>query len=346
MLRTRSVPACITGIAALAVTALLIAMNTAGAVPDYRTRTEGVELNRIGIRFLPETGARVRGGHLVSVTGRDLRDLESIITSFPGAMLQRRFPRSEGDLDRDRRLGEEKTRQSVPDLNLFALLTLPPASDDAAGKTRLRDVLGDLNAAPGVAEAWALPKAEVAGFPGPAMRVAIPKDRSDTPDFSPLQGYLYDSPVGVWADSVWGFPGGQGEGVKMIDMEFGWLFTHEDLKAPWYYSGQVAEADHGTAVLGEFGGQHNGFGIQGIAPEMEFGAIYVTDLAAAINEACDVLSPGDLFLIEIQITGPYGWMPMEWEPDVFAAISNATALGIICIEAGANGSVDLDDPYY
>jgi hypothetical protein len=328
--------------------------------PDDRFRTERVELNRIGLRFQPETGARVRAGRLVSLTGADLHAVADLVASIPGAALGRRFPRSEEELDRDRRIGEARTKQSLPDLNLFALLTLPPAGSDPDGRARLGELLARLNAAPGVAEAWALPEPEVAGFRAVSVRPRLPvllsntgtaaaggfPTRSDTPDFSGQQGYLYDSPVGVWADSVWAFAGGQGEGVRMIDMEFGWLFTHEDLHAPWYYGGAPAESDHGTAVLGEFGGVHNGYGINGIAPGMLFGAINTTDLASSINEAAGVLSPGDLYLIEIQVMGPVNWMPMEWLPDVFAAIQTTTALGILCIEAGGNGSNDLDDALY
>lgn len=331
-----------------------------GATLDYQRRTSDIELDRIGIRFRSETQARVRNGELVSLAGADLSEVRDLVAALPGARLERRFPRSEAALDHDRELGEARKHARLPDLNLFALLVLPPTDTRETGVRRLEDVLSRLNAAGPVAEAWALPLPQPAGFrqislaPPRLPAPIIPETQTEaetqaqalTPDFSPLQGYLYDPPVGLAADAAWAFAGGKGEGVRMIDLEFGWLFTHEDLKPPWYYGGPPAVSDHGTAVMGEFGGQHNGFGVSGIAPEMEIGGINTSDLAASIAEATGVLSPGDLYLIEIQVSGPEGWMPMEWIPDVFAAIQTSTALGIICVEAGANGSVNLDDDQY
>ena len=102
---------------------LVLPVALAGQAPqlDYLTRTERVELDRIVIRFHPETGARVRGGELVSLSGAELSSVEQIVASVPGARIERRFGRSEAELDRDRQLGEARTRRSLPDLNLFAL---------------------------------------------------------------------------------------------------------------------------------------------------------------------------------------------------------------------------------
>jgi len=335
-------------------------------VPDYRTRVDHVNVDRIGVRFHPDTQARVRGGQLVSLSGRDLSGAARIAASIPGAGWEPRFGKPEADLDRMRQLGEERTRQALPDLNLYALLVLPPAESEATGRERLRDLLRELNAASGVAEAWALPVAVPARVvapgltrpvpapsqaPGLAQR-ALPSDlkiaalRDRTPDFSPLQGYLYDSPVGIWADSAWTFPGGLGQGVKIISLEWGWLWTHEDLKDPFYTAHEQGPSDHGTGVVGEYAGQHNGYGINGISPEVEIGGIHLEDVASGILEAISVLSPGDLYNMSIQVGGPENWMPMEWSPDCFAAIQTGSALGVICLEAAGNGSVDLDDARY
>jgi serine protease len=313
-----------------------------GFVPDYRTTVEHVVLHQVGVRFEAPTQARVRDGRLVSLSGADLSAVEAIVASIPGALLLPRFSKPEAELDRMRREGEARTRQDLPDLNLFARVDLPPLADEAAAKDRLRGLLAALNAAPGVAEAWALPVAYPATFTEPAP--ASPG--RDTPDFSSLQGYLYDPPVGIWADSAWTFPGGLGQGVKVLTLEWGVLFTHEDLKPPFYLSNDQGPSDHGTAVTGMFGGQHNGFGINGIAGEVEIGAITLGDVASGILEAISVLAPGDLYNMSIQVGGPENWMPTEWWPDCFAAIQTGTALGVICMEAAGNGSVNLDDPLY
>ena len=132
----------------------------------------------------------------------------------------------------------------------------------------------------------------------------------------------------------------------MIDLEWGWLWTHEDLKAPFYVGNAQGPSDHGTAVVGEIVGQHNGYGVNGISPEAEIGGIHLDDIAADVLEAVSVLSPGDLYVMEVQVGGPENWMPVEWWPDVYAAIATGSALGVICLEAAGNGSIDLDDPLY
>lgn len=61
------------------------------------------------------------------------------------------------------------------------------------------------------------------------------------------------------------------------------------------------------------------------------------------NKKERILSPGDVILLEIQIGyngGP--WLPIETQSAEFEAIQYATSLGIVVVEAGANGGVDLD----
>lgn len=50
---------------------------------------------------------------------------------------------------------------------------------------------------------------------------------SDDPRF-PEQGYVGASP-GINAQYAWGFPGGDGAGTTVIDIERGWKLDHEDL---------------------------------------------------------------------------------------------------------------------
>ena len=52
-------------------------------------------------------------------------------------------------------------------------------------------------------------------------------------------------------------------------MERGLNLEHEDLPRPESYAGEEMDLDHGTAVMGEIFGEHNGIGISGIAPETE-----------------------------------------------------------------------------
>ncbi|MEZ4647650.1 MAG: carboxypeptidase regulatory-like domain-containing protein [Candidatus Eisenbacteria bacterium] len=352
------------------------------SVPDYCTRTVGVELDRIGVRFAPETGARVRNGRLVSLgsSGQDadLRAVQDVVSSIPGAVLAPRFDLGEAALDDLRARGEARTLGRLPDLNLFALVILPPAPSESEAQTRLADLLAQLNSAPGVVEAWGLAQGEVASIPATDRTTAAssfapaqssgrgtgasttPAEHADTvgnlfsrdagagttPDFSNLQGYLYAPPVGFWADSVWAFPGGLGQGVQIIGMEWGWQWDHEDLPAPFYTYNDQGPSDHGTATLGIFGGRHNGYGVSGIAGEAELGSIHLGDIAADILRTATVLGPGGVYTMSIQVGGPLGWMPTEWWPDCFAAVQTVSALGITGCQAAGNSALDLDDPLY
>ncbi|HEX6039664.1 S8 family serine peptidase, partial [Longimicrobium sp.] len=185
-----------------------------------------------------------------------------------------------------------------------------------------------------------------------------------SPDFTQRQGYLFAAPQGVDALHAWTLPGGGGSGVRIVDVEGAWLFTHEDLRER--QGGVIAGAErnnpyvrnHGTSVAGILGGDANGYGVTGICPDaiVSGASIYPRGTAYAIRAAADHLSPGDVILLELHRPGPavdfdnpdspFGWMAVEWWPDDFAAIRYATSRGILVVEAAGNGSQDLDDAIY
>jgi len=197
-----------------------------------------------------------------------------------------------------------------------------------------------------------------------AMVAAPDEPPSATPDFSARQLYLDPAPVGV--DARWAAlqPGGSGEGIRIIDIEGGWRFSHEDLlqRQGGIVGGPSFETDrwqnHGTAVLGEYGGDVNGFGVVGISPDAICSAVShrTRGSAGAINYAAGRLRAGDLLLLEMHRPGPLhnfqlrndqrGYIAVEWWPDDFAAILNASRRGIIVVEAAGNGAENLDDPLY
>jgi hypothetical protein len=82
-------------------------------------------------------------------------------------------------------------------------------------------------------------------------------------------------PGGVEARYAWTLPGGGGAGVRVIDLEWNWRFTHEDLlqNQGGIVGGTGAgSANHGTAVIGEIGGDRTSFGVTGISPEANVSA--------------------------------------------------------------------------
>ncbi|KAK3899012.1 peptidase S8/S53 domain-containing protein [Staphylotrichum tortipilum] len=194
------------------------------------------------------------------------------------------------------------------------------------------------------------------GAPAPSVHA------SSNPMFA-SQGYLSGGGVGIDAQYAWGFPGGDGAGTTIIDIERGWQLTHEDLIAQNItllsglntndrYGGNLP---HGTAVLGELLMRDNTIGGVGIAPSAR-GHVVGThrDLNSgpfsenppdAILSATTFLQPGDLILLEMQAAdADYNLWPIEIQDAVYDAIRLATALGITVIEPAGNGGMGLDGP--
>ncbi|WP_336082454.1 S8 family peptidase [Nocardia sp. SSK8] len=245
-----------------------------------------------------------------------------------------------------------------------------PSAGDYLSYYTVRGAAGDLDelaerlrADDTVAAAYVKPAAEPPLAPLAANTVAA-EAPAVTPDFRPRQAYLDAGPTGI--DAVWAQtrPGGLGTGVRVIDVEGAWRFTHEDLRQNQggVIGGSAADdlgwRNHGTAVAGEISGDLNAFGITGIAPEAHIRAVSIFGIgsATAIRSAADALDPGDVLLIELHRPGPRfgyratgdqrGYIAVEWWPDDFAAVRYAVGRGVIVVEAAGNGGENFDDPVY
>ncbi|MGO4532411.1 S8 family peptidase [Paenibacillus sp. 2TAF8] len=228
-----------------------------------------------------------------------------------------------------------------------------------APEDRLEVLVSKLNDQEVIEAAYLKPLAQLASVPAP------PETTASSPDLSLRQGYLDVSPNGIDARFAWTIPGGTGSGVNIIDIEGAWRFNHEDLNQNQggVISGQESSdlgwRNHGTAVIGEFSGDINSYGVTGICSEANVRAISIfgnNSSSGAIVQAANFLQPGDIILIELHRPGPRyqyenrpdqaGFIPIEWWPDDFDAIQYASSRGIIVVEAGGNGSENLDDSLY
>ncbi len=253
--------------------------------------------------------------------------------------------------------GSATNAQAAEGLNLEGFLQV------AAPLEALLSLVDQLLQRPDVEAAYVLPPVQPPIWDLTALPAAA-APAAATPDFSARQVYLDPAPEGVDARFAWTCAGGDGAGVEIIDIEGGWRTTHEDLAAN--QGGVVAGTaltaqgwvDHGTAVLGEFSGDDNGFGVKGICPGANVRMVSHggNEGAKAIKQAADLLNQGDIMLLEMHRPGPAanfqlnqnqkGYIAVEWWPDAYAAIRYATNKGIIVVEAAGNGAENLDDPIY
>ncbi|KAK0639082.1 peptidase S8/S53 domain-containing protein [Cercophora newfieldiana] len=200
----------------------------------------------------------------------------------------------------------------------------------------------------------------LAGAPQPA---AVPKLKPGDDPLFKQQGYLTEAGINV--KYAWGFPGGDGAGTAVIDVERGWQLEHEDLVAKNItllaglnvldrYGGNYP---HGTAVLGEMLMVDNKIGGVGIIPNAKGNVVGThrdvdgglsENQPEAIVDAARFLKPGDAMVLEMQTGDAVEPNPNLWPIEIldaeFEAIRLAVALGIIVIEPASNGGVNMDEP--
>jgi hypothetical protein len=302
----------------------------------------------------PEAAFRASAGRLESAAGADIGGVERILRRH-GASLHPLFgPTEERIMARSGRFAEAAAGP-LEDLSIFYRVEGPQA--------RLEDMRASLAASELVEAAYIKPAVELPAIN--AMKPAPEEPPPITPDFTARQTYLDAAPAGVEARWAWTQAGGRGRDMRIIDIEGNWRFTHEDLtmNQGGVVGGTVIDGvswrNHGTAVLGEYGGDVNTLGITGICADAISSAVSHgggLGSAGAINAAAGRLRAGDIMLLEMHRPGPRfgfdsrddqrGYIAVEWWPDDFAAILNAARRGIIVVEAAGNGAENLDDALY
>jgi serine protease len=190
-----------------------------------------------------------------------------------------------------------------------------------------------------------------------AYPMPLPAPPPATPSLTRHQGYYGLPRAGTAAFWAHNLPGGRGDGVTIVDVEYDWYFPHEDLLLPpaALISGERYTAfgtDHGTAVLGMLVARDNGFGMTGGVPNAR--ALAASPVRGGLHRPAEAIAaataatlPGDVILIELQTTGPDGkYVPLEWIQSVFEAVRGATTAGRVVVAAAGNGGADLNDTLY
>jgi serine protease len=182
------------------------------------------------------------------------------------------------------------------------------------------------------------------------------------------QGYLHPAPKGIGVEAAWpdmagsGAPGGDGEGARFIDVEYGWDLDNIELKdrdnvprvklignPPGVNSSNPDYKDHGTKTLAIILALDNNKGGVGVAPHVSAAHVVSIKISEtevnrpdAILYAVSQLGFGEVLVLPLQIGGTF--LPIESVPLDFSIIRLATALGITVVEAAGNGGFDLDNP--
>jgi hypothetical protein len=302
----------------------------------------------------PGAGLRAAAAEVASVTGVSTKSLNYLLKAADAVMSP--IFGSEPRVAASRAAAAAAEAASLPELSSYYSILVEP--------DKMKKLAADLLNNPTVQAAYVKPPPsppiwlDDAAKAAAAAAAAPDGEQAPTASFIARQLYLEIAPGGIDARYAWTRVGGKGQGVRVIDIEGAWRFTHEDLLQNQggviggTQSTDIGWRNHGTAVTGVFGGDENAFGITGIAPLANTRAISIfggAGTAAAIRQAADALSAGDIILIELHAPGPDasgigqdGFIAMEWWPDNFAAIVYAASRGVIVVEAGGNGSRNLD----
>jgi subtilisin family serine protease len=307
------------------------------AKPEHTLVLPGHDRDTALIKFLDGSRVRLQGGSLVGADPE--AEAVSLTLEQLGVQVRRLFPQTDAVLDSWRERAETRSGEALHDLTLFYSLHLPAGLE-------LGPLCDQLNRFEVVRRAW----------PVGTVSDPIANLVAGAGDYSGMQGYRGPAPLGVDADFGNTYSGGLGTGITIADVETGWTDDHEDIahKALGNYIGLCCAPypwDHGTAVLGELVGEHQGTGVRGLVYDADILLSthqgFAINIPAAITNAIAALTAGDFLILEVQCQdAPLGPHPCEWDDAIFASVRMATASGIHVYSAAGNGGADLDDPSY
>jgi Subtilase family len=303
-----------------------------GQAPPPQPLPEGYK-RRVVVKFRPDVRLPYTRDAQTQFASTASREWTGLIAAHPGIALVPYFSTLPEDTLRSLSQPSAAQRAAVPqNFTQYFAIECPAGVDPEAVA---RSVASWSNVDTAYVEAGPVPP---------------PVNPSDDPR-NTNQHYEDAAPTGI--DVRWAWGQADGTGVGFVDMERGWTLNHEDLVAAGINVISGINTDytgHGTSVLGEVVMVDNTIGGVGIAPfasarvvsQWRDASTYNT--AEAILSAVAVMQSGDVLLLEAQTTSSTmaGYLPVEVEQATFDAIQYATSNGIIVVEAGGNGSNDLD----
>jgi hypothetical protein len=287
-----------------------------------------------------------------------LSEWDALEADFPGITLRRLFftltPAQLADLQKRAR---HMRPDGFDDLTRYFYVDTPSGSDPAL-------LLARIESLPVIAEAYLESPPTPPPSPPPAGAQVS------------TQAYLDPAEAGIGARAVWAvFDGAKGAGMRFADVEKGWhiskdaagtlIVNHVNVKPDPptpelqpvvlpVWGGECAslgDHKHGMQTIGVVRALEPRGSCAGVAQESngwcvsEFRPTGTHDRADAISAAAYHLAVGDVLLIESQVlndpTVKDQDYPVEIESANRNAISVATAVGIVVIEATGNG---VDDP--
>lgn len=297
-------------------------------MPSEKSETT-FERPRVVVRFREGIRLSDRSALEAQIEQLGIGPWKKLIQEFPDLKLSPVFTQKRDALQAlARRATEMDPTYKPADFDTFYYIDSPPETD-------LIDLVKTLLRWNSVQEAYI----DQAG-PDPVVNAA------DDPR-AVNQGYLDPAPDGIDAEYAWTFPGGDGAGQRFIDLERGWTLDHEDILAhgATLLHGTLLDSSrgHGTSVLGEVCAVDNAVGCVGIVPNIasvDVVSFHGSTRADAIMAAIANLAFGDVLLLEAQVylNGTTLLGPIEAYDAEYEAIRLATALGIIVVEAGGNGT--------
>ncbi|MET0090634.1 MAG: hypothetical protein ABW068_11580 [Candidatus Thiodiazotropha sp.] len=340
---------------------------TTNKVSDYYAWNKHSDTGSLILKMQDSSHTQLKGNTLYTSDTKNTRlvsTLQQINLRISDAhgKITRALPVSPDTLAKRHLEAQQNTNAKLADLSQYFMIALPKGASTKA-------LIDYLNSADYVQLAYAsmqLTQAPEDIFP-------------ETGLFTDLHTYKSAAPLGIDTDYVYANTNIDASGITVADVEHCWTFTHEDLlpinanedalvgpEVSSTYNPLSNDCSHGTAVLGILGAQDNLYGVTGLIPHARIKVATIIpesgSVSASVNRAAAManlalvddapLEAGDIILLEQQAGGPhwdgdplicFGCVPIEYDQIVYDVIRSVTAMNIHVVEAGGNGSQNLDN---